>query len=60
MFAGLVAAVLGATCPATNDFTAEFALIADAIAPESLVAFDPTTGLPFLQNIMLFTEEEIA
>ena len=60
VFASLVAAVLGATCPATNDFTAEFALIADAIAPASLTAFNPTTGLPFLRNIMLFTEEEIA
>ena len=60
VFAGLVAAVLGATCPATNDFTAEFALIADAIVPESLTGFDPTTGLPFLRNIMLFDGEEIA
>ena len=49
-----------AQCPATKKLTAEFALIADAIAPESVTTFNSTTGLHFLRNIMLFTEEEIA
>ena len=63
VYASVVTAAVSfytAQCPATKKLTAEFALIADAIAPESVTTFSSTTGLPFLRNIMLFTEEEIA
>ena len=66
MFAGVLTTALGtvsfytARCPPTNQFTGVFPLIADAIAPESVTVFNSTTGLPFLRNIMSFSEKEIA
>ena len=62
VFAGVLTAALGtfsfytARCPPTNRFAAVFPLIADAIAPESVTIFNSTTGLPFLRNIMSFSE----
>ena len=65
VFGSVLTAALGtvslytARCPPTNRFAAEFALIADAIAPESVTVFNSTTGLPFFRNIMSFSEIEI-